>query len=269
MRKILKQFIAIVISIIYLIPFYILFNVALKPTSDTSSYWHTPVKLYLDNFINVWGKAKLGRAFYNNFVITACVVGAVLLIGSIAAYPLARRKTKMNSFIYTLAISCTIVPPLTALVPLYILVVKTTGTGSYLSIILPHIAYQLPITIFLFTGFIATIPKAIDEAALIDGANRFEIFFRMIMPLLKPITSTVIIFVGVSIWNDYAFSVFFLQKPQMYTLNITISRFFSQYSNDINLAAAGCIIAAIPLVILYLFMQKYFIKGMSAGAIKG
>lgn len=268
MRKISYLFMTLV-GLLYLVPFYILITVAFKSAADTSSFWSFPKTLYLDNFINAWIEADLLVAFKNNFIITIAVVFLVITIGSFAAYPLARYKTKLNNFVYVLCVSCMIVPPLTILVPLYKLVVSTVGTSTYTSIILLHVAYQLPITIFLFTGFIGTISRELDEAASIDGCSRFTVFFRIILPLLKPVTATVIILVGVAVWNDYTFSVFFLQKPKMYTLTVSLNQFFSMFSNQVNWVAAGCIIGTLPLVGLYLFLQKYFIKGLSAGAVKG
>ncbi len=267
--RILKHFIVYTLGLLYLIPFYIIINVAFKPTSDLSSYWNPPSRFDFSNFINAWNEANLVTAFKNNIIITVAVVALVVVIGSFAAYPLARYENKLNRFVYMLSVSCMIVPPLTILVPLYKLVVNTVGTSTYAGIIMPHIAYQLPITIFLFTGFIKTIPRELDEAALIDGCSRFGIFFRILFPLLKPVTATVIILVGVAIWNDYTFSVFFLQKSSMHTITVGLNQFFSMYENHTNWVAAGCIIASLPFTILYLFLQKYFIKGLSAGAVKG
>lgn len=256
-------------GLLYLLPFYILLNIAFKPTTDTSSFWAPPSKLYVGNFTNAWVNAKLSRAFLNNIIITLFVVSIVILVGACTAYPLSRYKTKLNNFVYMLCISCIIVPPLTILVPLYKLIVSTTGTSTYLGIILPHIAFQLPTAIFLYTGFISSLPRELDEAALLDGCSRFEIFYRIILPLLKPITATVAIFVGVNVWNDYTFSVFFLQKPSMYTITVGLSQFFSQFSNEINWVAAGCLLGMLPLAVLYLALQKYFVKGLTAGAVKG
>jgi ABC-type sugar transport system, permease component len=161
-----------------------------------------------------------------------------------------------------------VVPNLTCLVPLYKFVVDIKGMNSYWCIILLHLIFQLPTTIFLYTGFINTIPRELDESGLIDGCNVFKTFFMIILPLLKPVTSTVIIMVGVAIWNDYNLSLFFLQSNEVQTLTIRLSLFFSQYNNYIERCAAGCIMGMLPMVILYLFLQKYFIKGLSAGAIK-
>lgn len=267
--KVIRQLIACFIGIIHFIPFYILISIAFKKTSDTSSYWILPKYIYLDNFLNAFVKANLMRAFMNNIIITGTAVFAVIAIGAAAAYPLSRFKTKLNNFVYTLCISCMIVPPLTILVPLYKLIVDTTGTSTYSGIILPHIAYQLPMTIFLFTGFIGSLPRELDEAALIDGCSRFGIFFRILLPLLKPVTASVIILVGVNVWNDYQFSLFFLQKTSMFTINLGLSRFFGYFTNEINWVAAGCIVGMLPLAIVYLMLQQYFVKGLSAGAVKG
>ncbi|HHV98455.1 MAG TPA: carbohydrate ABC transporter permease [Clostridiaceae bacterium] len=269
MKKFFMYISMFLITIIYLVPFYILLNVAFKPTTDTSSFWVPPRQPYLGNFINAWNNAKLAKAFLNNIIITFCVVAVVIIIGSCAAYPLSRYRTKLNNIVYMFCISCIVVPPLTILVPLYKLIVDTTGTSTYLGIILPHIAFQLPMAIFLYTGFIGSLSKELDEAALIDGCSRFAIFYRIILPLLKPITATIIIFVGVNVWNDYTFSVFFLQKPSMYTITVGLSQFFSQFSNEINWVAAGCLLGMLPLTTLYMFMQQYFVKGLTAGAIKG
>lgn len=153
--------------------------------------------------------------------------------------------------------------------PLYKFIVDIGGMNSYWSIILLHVTFNLPMTIFLFTGFISSIPVELDEAAMMDGMSRFGLFFRIIMPLLKPITATATILAGVNVWNDYQFSVFFLQSPEMKTMTVSLSSFFSQYTNNIGWVAAGSLLSALPIIILYLFLQKYFVSGLSSGAVKG
>jgi len=113
------------------------------------------------------------------------------------------------------------------------------------------------------------VPKELDEAGLIDGCSRYGIFLKIILPLLKPITATVIILIGVQVWNDYQFSVFFLQKKAMMTIPVTLSGFISQFHSNVNWVAAGCFMGMMPLVAVYLFLQKYFVKGMVDGAVKG
>ena len=213
---------------------------------DLSSKWMPPTYLYLENFTNVWEKANLGRALFNTAAITVLVVILVVLVGAFAAYPLARYPTRRNNFVYLLSISILVVPALTILVPLYKFVVDMGGINTYWAITLIHTTFALPLSIFMFTGFIRTIPKELDEAALIDGCSRFSIFFRVIMPLLKPVTASIVIFVGLSTWNDYTFSLFFLQRAQMQTTTVVLSQFFSQYSNNAAWVAAGSLISMIP-----------------------
>lgn len=261
--------IALFVSGIHILPFYILCMSSFKAADDLSSKWVPPGYLYLENFTNAWREANLGRSFMNNMTITVLAEVLVVLIGSIAAYPLARYKTRWNKFIYTLFISCLIIPPLTILVPLYKVMVDLGGVNQYWGIIVLHVTFYLPITIFLYTGFISSIPAELDEAAMIDGAGRFSLFYRIILPLLKPITATVIILTGVQIWNDFQFSVFFLQQPVTRTTTVALSAFFGRFNSNIGWVAAGSLLGAIPVSIIYLFLQRYFIQGMAAGAVKG
>lgn len=259
----------VLISIMHILPFYLLITTSLKPMDDSSSKWALPSSLYLENFMNAWEQANLGQAFVNNILITAISVILVVILGSFAAYPLARYKTRLNKFMYLLFVSALIVPPLTILVPLYKFIVDIGGMNQPWAIILLHVTFNLPMTIFLFTGFISTIPRELDEAAMIDGMSRFGLFFRIIMPLLKPVTATVTILAGVNIWNDYQFSVFFLQSTEAKTITVSLATFFSQYTNNIGWVAAGSLMAALPIIVLYLCLQRYFVSGLSSGAVKG
>lgn len=256
------------ISLLHSVPFFILLNISFKSPHDTSSKWLTPLYLYLDNFVNAWQNAHIAQALMNSGIITVSAVALVVIVGAFAAYPLARFPTRWNRVIYTLCISCMIVPALTILVSLYKLVVDINGIDTYWAIVLVHVTFALPLTIFLYTGFLKTIPRELDEAALIDGCTHFTLFLRILLPLLQPVTATVIILVGIMIWNDYQFSVFFLQAPESQTVPVALSGFFSQFQNDINWVAAGCLISILPAVLVYLFLQRYFVKGLTDGVSK-
>lgn len=269
MKKIISRIILLLILVVHLIPFYLLINLSFKPSEDTSSKWLPANTIYMDNFVNAWNTAHIDRAIMNNLIITVCSILLVVLIGAFAAYPLARHRTKFNNFIYGLSISCLIVPALTILVPLYKFVVDIGGMNHYWAIIIIQVTFSLPLTIFLLTGFMGNVPKELDEAGLIDGCSRYAIFFRIILPLLKPIVATIVIVIGVQIWNDYQFSVFFMQKPDVQTIPVALSMFISQFHSNINWVAAGCLMGMLPLTVVYLFLQKYFIKGMADGAVKG
>jgi raffinose/stachyose/melibiose transport system permease protein len=268
-KKYLNTGLVLLICLLHIAPFIILLNLSFKPVKDTSSKWLFPTSLYLDNFSSAWNQAHLDRALINNLIITFAVVALVIVVGASASYPLARFPTRLNNFVYTVAVACLIVPALTILVPLYKFMVDIGGVNSLWAIIGMHVTFSLPISIFLFTGFIHTIPRELDEAGLMDGCSRQMIFYRIIFPLLKPVTTTVAILIGLAVWNDYQFSIFFLQKREVQTVPVTLSQFFSQYQNNLNWVAAGCLISMLPMTVLYLILQKYFVKGLSEGAIKG
>lgn len=254
--------------LISFIPFYISIVVAFKPMTDMSSRWLPPKTLYLENFITAFEKADLLGAMKNSFIITLCSVLILVFVGGMAAYPLARYRTKFNQTILNLILAVMMVPPLSILVPLYCNLSDMGGISTYWGIILIIATFQLPLSIFIYTNFIASLPKDLDEAAMLDGCNRFQIYFKIILPLLKPVTATVIILTGVAAWNDYQFSLFFLQKQEMRTVPLAISSFFSQSSSNLNAAAAASLIAIIPVILVYLVLQKYFVKGMIDSAIK-
>lgn len=268
-KKLMSYLTAFLISIVHLIPFYILINLAFKTRQDTSSKWIPPDYLYFNNFTDVWTQSRLGSALLNDLIITVCTVALVVFVGVLAAYPLARYPTRLNNAVYTLSISTLIVPALTVLVPLYKLVVDLHGISTYWAMVLVLTTFFLPTVIFLYTGFIRTIPRELDEAALIDGCNRYEIFFRIIFPLLKPVTASVIIIIMLGVWNDYRFSLFLLQKRSVQTVPLVLSQFFSQFQNNLPLAAAGGLLSMIPMALIYLFLQKYFVSGLAEGAVKG
>ena len=160
------------------------------------------------------------------------------------------------------------VPPLSILVSLYSVIVDMGGVNEYWAIVLVMLTYQLPQGIFLYTNFIKSIPMALDEAAAIDGCGPVRTFFLIILPQLKSVTTSVIILAGINCWNDFQFSRYILQSSKMSTGTLAISSFFSQTYSDLNSAAAGAMIAILPVVIAFLFLQKYFIQGMIDSAIK-
>jgi len=269
-KKRFFTFLALCITLVHIVPFYILVTTSLKATGDFSSKWVFPKSIHLENFTAAWEQANLGSSFMNTFIIT--FVSAVLLIflGSMAAYPLARRHTKLNKYVYFIFIAVMVIPPLTALVPLYKMVVNMGMMNTYQIAILNNVAAFLPLTIFLYAGFIrSTISKELEEAARIDGAGTLTIFFKIVFPLLKPVTASILIIASVYIWNDYQFAIFFLQDKEMHTLTVTLASFFAENQNNLSLVGAAAIIAMLPMTILFLVLQKYFIAGLSSGSVKG
>lgn len=260
--------IAILICIVFLSPLYLLISVAFRSPTDLSSYWSLPTELHLENFVSAISEGKILKSIANSAIITVGSVVILVVAGSLAAYPLARKKTKFNSGVNSFILGIMMVPPLSILVSLYSVLVDLKGINSYWGLILTLVTFELPLAIFLYTNFIKSLPKALDEAASIDGCGPIRTFFQIILPQLMPVTASVVILTGVHCWNDYQFSLYIMQNSNLRTVPLAIASYFSQTTSNVNAAAAAALLAILPPVLAFLFLQKYFIKGMVDSAIK-
>ena len=263
----LKNIVALIIGCFYFAPFFILLNISFKPRMERTSHWMPSHNPTFDAFRSAFEQGHIGIAIKNTLIITVVSVVLIVMIGSIASYPLARRNTRVNKTILSLVVGVMMVPPLSVLVPIYKEMVTLKGVNTYWGIIALSITYNLPMAIFMFTNFISAIPKSLDEAALIDGCSQFMIFPRIILPNMMPVVSSVLILTGVGIWNDYSFQLYMLQKPKLKTITLAMNTFFGE-STNLSAAAAAAVLAVIPVIVIYLCLQKYFIKGTMDSAIK-
>lgn len=264
----LKNLVSVAICFFFAVPFYIIISLSLKARVDRSSHWIFPARPQLQSYLYAFGKGHLGLTIWNTLVITVISELIILFVGSVASYPLARHKSRLNKMILAIFVGVMIVPPLTVLVPIYKEMVALHGINTYWGIILLTATYRLPWSVFMFSNFISTIPKELDEAALMDGCSQFAIFPRIILPNMMPVVSSVIILTGVNVWNDYSMQLYILQKPSLRTITLSMQSFFVEGRANMPAAAAAAVMAVLPLVILYLFFQKYFIKGTMDSAVK-
>ncbi|MFF8478915.1 carbohydrate ABC transporter permease [Streptomyces sp. NPDC015414] len=251
-------------------PFYIALTTALKRKSDLSSPWlpPSPGHVYWGNFRTAVEEGKILQAIVNSVVITSAATFLVCLVGALAAYPLARRRTWSNRAVTVIVLGAMMVPPLSVLVPLYTMMSQLHGINTYWGTVLVLATGQLPLGIFLYAAFIRTIPLSLEEAGSVDGAGVFRVFFRIVMPLLKPVTATVAIVSGVFVWNDYQLSVYLLTDENVRTIAPSIGAFFSQQSSNLGAASAASLLGVAPVLIAYVALQRHFMKGMLAGAEK-
>ncbi len=268
LRNTLCIMLSILLCCIYLFPFYVVINLSLKPRTDNSSRLAPPKEVYLDNYVAALQNGAILTAIKNNTLIILGSLAIVITVGSLAAYPLARRQTRLNEWIRRLFMGIMMVTPLTILVGVYSILSRIGAISTYWGIILILSTFGMPQAIYLYSNFISTIPVDLDEAASIDGAGRFTTFFRIILPQLTPVTVTVIIMQGVNMWNNYLFTHYILQKKQMFTVTQVISGYFSTTSSDYGGAAAVAVIGMLPVVIAYLFLQRFFVKGAMDSAVK-
>jgi raffinose/stachyose/melibiose transport system permease protein len=268
-KKIIKNLISVFLIIIYFAPFYIIISLSFKNVTNRSSYWSFPINdMNYSSYIYALIDGKVALAIRNTLIVTVISVLLIILIGSFASYPLARVKTKMNKFLLSVFVGVMVVPPLSVLVPIYKEMAILGGINTFWGIIVLTVTYGLPLAVFMFTNFIIAIPEELDEAALLDGCSQFEIFPRIILPNMAPITASIAILSGVSIWNDYSFQLYILQKPALRTMTLAISSFFNDGLINLPAAGAASVIAVLPLIVIYLFLQKYFVQGSMDSAIK-
>ena len=258
----------LVILAVYLSPFYIMTAIAFKNPTDQSSYWKFASAPTWENFATAIESAGVLESLGRTAIITAFVLLFAVVISALGAYPLARRQTKINKGIQAFILGVMMVPPLSILVSLYSVIVEMGGVNQYWAIILVMTTYQLPQAMFLYINFINAIPVALDEAATIDGCGPIRTFFHIILPQLKPVTASVIILACVNCWNDYQFSRYILQSTDMNTVTLSISSFFSQTYSNLYAASASAMLGILPVVIVFLFLQKYFVQGMIDSAVK-
>lgn len=265
-KNICRYGVILLITLVSIIPFYVLSLLAFSSPSGTLNL--TP-QLYFNNFYEAWNKSKIGISILNSLIITIGAVIIMVIFASSAGYAIARFKNKFHSIIFNVLLICMMIPGIINTVPLYSLMHSIGGIDTYWAMILVCSCNALPFSIFLYTNFIKSLSKDIEEAAVIDGCTKFTAFWRVTFPLLKPVTSAVVIINGLGVWNNYAQATFFLQSQSMRTIPLAISMFFQQYGAKWNLMAASAVIGVAPAMLTFIIFQRYFIKGITAGSVKG
>lgn len=263
-----KYILAFVIMAVHFVPIYMVLSIAFKSPYDHSSRWAFPGYVYLKNLYTALERGGMLLALKNTVIISGISIFLIVGVGAMAAYPIARNKSRLNNLVKGFIMGVMMIPPLSILVPLYSFMAKVQGINSYWGMIVTLVTFQLPTSIFLFSSFISSIPVALEEAAAIDGCGPFQTFFQIIMPQLKPVTASVIIITGVNCWNNYQFALYLLQSPKIKTITLAIAGFFSADSANVNGAAAAAFLGILPVIVVFLFLQKYFIQGMVDSAIK-
>jgi raffinose/stachyose/melibiose transport system permease protein len=251
---------------------YPLLNMVLSSFKSNRSIITEPFSLpesfSFANFRTVWVDRGFHRYFINSVTVTVTAMAFVLLFGSMAAYGVSRYVFRGSIIIYMLFLSGIMLPLKAAVIPLFLLIKRLGLMDRQLSVILIFIAMGLPSTVFILSGFMKGIPLELEHAARIDGCRDFAIYRRIVMPMTAPAIALVTIYNSVPIWNDFFFPLVFLQSDRIKTLPVGLSTFFGQHSTNYSLLFSGLSIAILPMLLLYLFMSRYFIKGMTAGAVK-
>jgi raffinose/stachyose/melibiose transport system permease protein len=268
-RTFMREAVLWVLAVIWWIPFYILVVGALKPTSElASSPFSLPKQPTVSTFSQAWkgtSNGTLGGALKSSLIITFFSVLLLVAIGSVTSYAVARRPGKLGVVLYGIFVLGIILPFQLGVVPAYVALRHLHLVGTYLGLILLYTGLLLPLSIFLYVGFVRALPREYEEAAQVDGAGLFRTFRRVVFPLLRPITGTVAILTGLIVWNDFFLSLIFLSGTRRQTLPVAIYSFVGEYATLWNLVFAAVIISLAPILIFFLFAQRQLIRGFTGG----
>lgn len=261
---------AIFMSAASILPFFFMVLNSFKGKFEilTAGVFSMPQSL---NFSNYQGVLEGGfiRYFGNSVFVLVVALSLLLFIAACASYPLARFKFRLNGFVYSLIVACMAIPIHITLIPVFQLTKKVGIYDTLAALIGPGIAFAVPISVFILTSFMKSIPREIEESAEIDGCSKYGMFFKIILPLSKPGLSTLMIYNGVNMWNEFSFAYTLTQSPKNRTLPLAVWDFQGQYAMNTPMIMAVLTMTVLPMIILFIFAQDKLVKGMTAGAVKG
>lgn len=261
----------IVFLLVTLAPLAIALSTSFKPPGDTSS----PLKMFtefsFESYKTAFFTMNFGTSFLNSLITTFGSVFIIVLLASMAAYPLARMRGTLSKFLYILFIAGLVIPGQMVVIPIAQVFDTLNIPSNRFTPMIMFITCSIPFSVFLYTGFMKTVPVEIEESAYLDGANLFTRFFKIVFPLLSPATVSVVITQGIWIWNDYFYPLIFVSKQAEMSLPVTMLNFLGDKENPAQWSVlfAACILCAIPLIIAFALLQKHFVSGISSGAVKG
>ncbi|WP_225743567.1 carbohydrate ABC transporter permease [Marinilactibacillus sp. Marseille-P9653] len=257
-----------ILSLTWIYPFVIIFFGSFKNRSEifTNTLW-VPEDVVTDNYPRAYESLEFASSFFNSVLITTVSIIIIVIFSSMAAYALARKKNKMSNVIYFMCALTMLIPFQSVMIPL----VSMFGQVDLLNrfgLVIMNWGFATSMSIFLYYGAMRSISVSLDEAAYLDGGNPLQIFWQVIFPILKPTTVTVIILNAIRLWNDFLLPSLVINKEGMRTIPLRMYYFFGEYTVQWELALAGLVLAIIPIIILYIFLQKYIVEGVTEGATK-
>ncbi len=257
-------------SAIVLFPIWTLVINSFKPQRDIfRDPFGLPKNFTFAGYIAAWKTGRFDLYFTNTIIVTVVSLALILLVGSMAAYALAKWKSRVTSFLYVFFIAGLMIPIRLGTIDLVRLIKALSLQDTIWSLIPVYVAMGIPIATFVLTAFIKELPHEMFDAAKVDGASEWQIYGTIVLPLMRPALATVAIFNMIKIWNDFWFPLVFIRAEQSRTVALGVSLLFGQYRTDWTRALAVLSLAAVPLLILYVLLAREFIKGLTAGAVKG
>jgi raffinose/stachyose/melibiose transport system permease protein len=268
LRKGFNNAIAIFFSLVMFVPVYLVFVNSLKTRTEASSMSaNLPSVLQWSNFATVIEKGKLVGAFGNSLLYAFAATAIGITVSALAAYVLSRNRTRFNRFIYFFLVMGIAMP--TNFVTLTKVMQWTQLNNTQFGVILLYSAFMIPFSVFLIYAFLETLPRELDEAAIMDGCSPLRLFFSIIYPLLTPVLVTSAVLNILGIWNEFLIPLYFLNSSAYWPMTLAVYNFFGQFQSDWSLVSADVVLTILPVILIYLFAQRFILSGMVAGAVKG
>lgn len=266
---IITTIVLMIITIIQLFPLYWMFTFSLKSNREIfgGNIIGFPENWEWENYLKVFEKAHLGRYLFNSAIVTGFTIVFTLVLSAMATYAIVRLKWKLSKTVYFIFLTGMMLSIHAVLLPLFVNMKPVLDT--YWALIIPYVAFAMPTAILLMVGTLESLPKELEEAAFIDGASIYRVFWQIIMPLLKPILSTVAILTFLSSWNEMMLAIAFVSGEKYKTITVGINDMVGKYSTKWGLIGAGLTVATIPTLVLYVFLSKNIQKSLAMGAVKG
>ncbi len=263
------ELIMLAVCIVFFIPIYYLFVSTFKTKQEIiEAPLALPTSLNLSNYVRALETIDFFRHFFNSLLITSVSVFLIVVLGSMAAYAIARRPNRFTKFLRLYFLLGFMVPLQTTMLPLFLIMKHLSLINTYQGLILLH-SNGAVFALFLYTGFIRAMPSDLEEAAFVDGAGVFRTFWQIVFPLLRPVTATLVIFNSIWIWNDFLLSYLFLNSNDKSTLIMQVYNGVSLYYTDWSIMMPVLVLAVSPVIVFYIFMQRHIVAGLTAGSLRG
>lgn len=228
-----------------------------------------PTRFLWQNYEMAFSDGRVGFYFLNSVLVTSITVVVSGILAAMAAFAIVRMRWKLSKTILTIFLLGLMIPNHSALLPLFIILRNLKLLDSYFALIIPYVAFALPFAIFIFTGFLQTLPRELEEAACLDGCSIYRTFLEIVIPFMKPAIATVSIFTYLATWNELMFAVTFISKQEYKTLTVGVMSMVGQFTTAWGPIGAGLVIASLPTIIAYILMSKQVQKSFISGALKG
>ncbi|HNR80636.1 MAG TPA: carbohydrate ABC transporter permease [Mesotoga infera] len=267
--KIIVYILLAVYCLVILVPFFMMILNSLKSMRDIfMKPFSFPTKVLYENYTKAWNQAGIGTGYKNSALVAGVSVVGILIVSSMFAYAISKYEFRGRRFLFIYSMLGLAFPARLAIIPIFILLRNLTLTNSLFGLILIYTSVNIPFSVFLLKNFIDGVPNELSEAARIDGATPMQIYWKVVLPLVKPALSIVAIVSFVNVWNDFFFPLIFINDKSKATITLAVSIFFGEYSNQWPLLFSGLTLAIAPTIILFLLFSRQFITGMTQGAIK-